>query len=305
MELISVLIPVFNVEKYIIDSINSILNQTYKNLEIIIVDDCSTDNTYALLEILSHNDKRIKLYKNEYQLNIANTLNYAFTQSNGKYIVRMDGDDISLPNRIQNLYNFISNNPVYDLVGSQTITIDENGRHLNFSKLPIIENNIYSGLKYKMSTIAHIWLAKRQVYETIKYYRIPSAEDYDFLLRMRTIGFRFTNLNEYLYKVRIREGNTLSTSGTLRKYSVKLAYKLYKERLKYGYEITDYKIYILNFNKNNRFKFLDKYSDYFLLKSLKSNSFLKRYFFLTFSVILSPFDKLLFFYNRLRIKLLS
>jgi glycosyltransferase involved in cell wall biosynthesis len=95
LPLISVIIPTYNVENYIIDSVNSIINQTYKNIEIIIVDDNSNDNTFKILNSLKELDSRIKLYKNNKNLKIVNTLNFAISVSSGEYIARMDGDDIS------------------------------------------------------------------------------------------------------------------------------------------------------------------------------------------------------------------
>ena len=94
--LVSVIIPCYNAEKYVESAIRSIMNQTYKNLEIIITDDCSTDDTLEILQKLAKEDSRIKLYKNETNLKIVKTLNNMISQANGKYIARMDADDISL-----------------------------------------------------------------------------------------------------------------------------------------------------------------------------------------------------------------
>ncbi len=93
LKIVSVLIPV---EKYVKEAIQSIQNQTYKNLEIVVVDDGSIDNTYKIVEELAKEDNRIKLYKNKQNLKI---VNYA----KGEYILRMDGDDISTPDRIETL----------------------------------------------------------------------------------------------------------------------------------------------------------------------------------------------------------
>ncbi|MBW8327116.1 MAG: glycosyltransferase family 2 protein [Prolixibacteraceae bacterium] len=100
-DLVSVLIPCYNCEYYIENSILSIFNQTYSNLEIVIIDDCSTDKTYEILENLSHLDNRIKLYRNEENKKLIYTLNRGIDLCNGKYIARMDADDISTPNRIE------------------------------------------------------------------------------------------------------------------------------------------------------------------------------------------------------------
>ena len=113
---VSVLMPVYNVEKYIGEAIESILNQTFNDFEFIIIDDASTDNTVSVIEKFS--DNRIKLIRNETNIKLAASLNKGLRIAQGKYIARMDGDDISLPHRFQKLYEFLENNPSVDICGS-------------------------------------------------------------------------------------------------------------------------------------------------------------------------------------------
>lgn len=101
---ISVLMPVYNCENYIREAVESILNQTYANFEFIIIDDASTDQTVAIIQ--SYKDKRIHLVVKPKNSGLTNSLNYGLTIAKGKYIARMDGDDISLPNRFQNKLKF-------------------------------------------------------------------------------------------------------------------------------------------------------------------------------------------------------
>lgn len=124
LPLISVLIPVYNVEAFVKEAILSICNQSYKNIEIIVVDDCSTDNTYNIVAELVPNDARIKLFKNNKNSKIVKTLNFALEQSKGDFIARMDGDDISAPQRLEKQLNFLLKHPQYALVGSHVTTID-------------------------------------------------------------------------------------------------------------------------------------------------------------------------------------
>ncbi|EAJ7443814.1 glycosyltransferase family 2 protein, partial [Campylobacter jejuni] len=93
--------PCYNRQEYIVDAIESILNQTYSNFEFIIIDDCSTDNTYEIVKKYAENDKRIIVLKNEKNQGIVYALNRGFSIAKGKYIARMDDDDISLPNRLE------------------------------------------------------------------------------------------------------------------------------------------------------------------------------------------------------------
>lgn len=233
MELISVLIPVYNVEKFVKQAVESIMNQTYRNLEIIIVDDCSTDKTVNILTKLAAKDKRIKLLRNSKKRNICYSLNKALKYSTGKYIARMDGDDISDLNRIEKQYKFLKNNPNIKLVGNSIMGIDKDGN--------VINHNIYlSGYKdlkivslFK-SPVSHIWLAYKEVYDSLNGYRnIPYAEDYDFLLRMISYGYKFDNISNYFgYKVRTRMGNTSSTAGLKQLKSFNYVRSLYFERNK-------------------------------------------------------------------------
>ena len=97
--LISVILPTYNGEKYLAETLESVLNQTYTNLEIIIVDDCSTDSTIDIIK--SYNDERIKLYVNEKNLGIGDNTNKALSLATGEFIMMQDHDDISSPSRAE------------------------------------------------------------------------------------------------------------------------------------------------------------------------------------------------------------
>ena len=155
MKLISVLMPTYNVEKFIGAAVESILTQTWTNFELIIVDDCSTDHTYNILKEYAAKDSRIQLYKNEINSKICKTLNKALCHAKGEFIVRMDGDDVSLPDRFERLYQFLVDNPQVDLVGSNVITIDEEGKEIGRKSYIYTNEGIKRGNKY-MPCIAHI-----------------------------------------------------------------------------------------------------------------------------------------------------
>lgn len=231
-KLVSVLIPVYNVEKYVEEAIKSIQNQTYKNLEIIIVDDGSTDSTYYIVQELAAEDPRIKLFKNETNSKIVKTLNKAFKNSSGDYIARMDGDDISELDRIEKKVAFLEANSEYDLVGCSVNSINEKGELLgSTSKLKCYDR--LDKLKKYSTPVYHIWVAKREVYESLGGYReLSGVEDYDFLLRMNTSGFKYTNLELYYgYNIRIeRAGNTKDLMGLRQIKLHRYAYKLYVQR---------------------------------------------------------------------------
>lgn len=212
-DLISILMPTYNVVPFIEEAVQSILQQTYHNFELIIVDDCSTDGTYEVLQSLARIDSRIKLLRNEKNSKICITLNRAWNLASGEYIGRMDGDDISEPERFAVLKKYLDEHPQVDLVGSQLISIDEKGNVLSLKKYLRTPSFIRRGNR-TASCVPHFWLARRVVYDTLNGYRnIPYAEDFDFLLRGELEGFHYANVEAYVYRVRIRQGNTGSTNG--------------------------------------------------------------------------------------------
>lgn len=231
--LISVLMPIYNVEKFLADALLSILNQSYENIELIIVDDCSTDTSYDIARRLTENRHNVKIARNEKNLKIAATLNIALAMSRGKYIARMDGDDISEPDRLERYFSKLESDPELGIVGSSVISIDEEGREVGRTVFFEDFNLIKKTLKYR-TPCAHIWLARREVYDTLAAYRdMPGAEDYDFLLRAISSGFKISNIEDYYgYKVRLfRAGNTLNSLGLRQKLLHRYIYRLYQERI--------------------------------------------------------------------------
>ena len=121
---ITVLMPVYNAEMYLNKAIDSILNQTFKDFEFLIIDDGSTDGSSEILN--GYDDKRIRIIRQE-NAGVAKALNNGLDHAYGKYIVRMDADDISHPNRIEKLYHFMMQNPEFIGVGSNINWIDKEG----------------------------------------------------------------------------------------------------------------------------------------------------------------------------------
>lgn len=120
--LVSVLMPCYNVEKYVEDALSSIMKQSYTNLEIVVINDCSTDNTLSILESLAKQDARIRIISNDVNLKLIDTLNKGVELCTGEYIARMDADDISFPDRIAKQVAFLEENKDYDIVSTQFYT---------------------------------------------------------------------------------------------------------------------------------------------------------------------------------------
>lgn len=195
--LISVLIPVYNAEDEILDSVNSIIQQTYSNLEIIIIDDCSNDSTLERLRNIS--DSRLKIFKNKRNLQIAATLNRGMKVCKGKYVARMDADDYSMPDRLMKQYQFLETNPDYLLVGSSYL-VEEDGKKLGIRKQVSGYKRLRSKLLFGNNIChpsilinKHIWFKHNLSYNAnFKY-----AQDYDLWTRA-IINCKMTNLQEPL-----------------------------------------------------------------------------------------------------------
>lgn len=142
--LISVILPVYNAEKFIKDAIDSILNQTYKNFELIIINDGSTDNSESI--ILGYDDKRIIYVKNERNIKLINTLNKGIKLAKGDFIARMDADDISLPNRFEEQINIFKNFKNVGVCGSNIKIFSNNTNKSYLHKFPISNINIKSSI---------------------------------------------------------------------------------------------------------------------------------------------------------------
>ena len=224
--LVSVIIPCYNTEKYVESAVRSIMSQTYKNLEIIITDDCSTDGTFAILQKLAAEDSRIKLYKNEINLKIVKTLNNMILQANGKYIARMDADDISLPKRIENQVDFLEKHRDYGFCGTNAFYINENGKKFRVSHLPITaEENLFC-LGFYSSFIHPAVLIRSETYKENLYdENFLYAEDYELWVRLIVSkGIKGGNLKERLFEYRFFEKQT---SSVFRKEQVDSVHKIF------------------------------------------------------------------------------
>ena len=128
---VSVVMPVYNGEKYLKEAIDSILNQTYTDFEFIIINDCSEDNTEKI--ILEYKDERIVYLKNEFNMGISRTLNRGIEISKGEYIARMDADDISLPNRFEKQVAYMDEFKMVGVLGTGIIIFGEGIEEIPYS----------------------------------------------------------------------------------------------------------------------------------------------------------------------------
>jgi glycosyltransferase involved in cell wall biosynthesis len=235
MATISVLLPVYNVDAYVAEALASIQAQTFTDIEIVVVDDGSTDGTLGIVAQIASADPRIKVVRAPRNLGLPLALNFGLPFCSAPFIARMDGDDIALPTRLEKQLQFLKENPGIALVGCATMAIDQLGRPipgLGVSRKPASDEEIARTMLLA-SPCLHIWLARREVYSTLTGYRmIPVAEDYDFLLRALSAGFRISNIPEPLMLIRARSGN-ISSRLEQRKAHYYIV-NLYRERLRNG-----------------------------------------------------------------------
>ena len=197
--MISVVMPVYNAEKYVAEAVESILQQTYTDFEFIIIDDCSTDNSYGILQTYAAKDIRIRLFKNDVNNKLPKTLNFGIAQSNGKYIARMDADDISLPERFAKQVEFMESHPEIGVCGTWIKEfIDENKQITRMVEYPVEHKLISITLLFDENCLAHpSTLLKREIFTDIQLYYESSfggaAEDYELWVRLLVHGILFHN----------------------------------------------------------------------------------------------------------------
>lgn len=181
---ISVLMPVYNGERFIGKAVESILNQSFTDYELIIIDDGSTDTSINILELFR--DSRIRLIRNESNWGLIKSRNRGISESRGKYVAFLDCDDIALRHRLEIQYEFLEENPGYDLVGSWIALIDDKGRLTGgFSRYEESADAIPSILLFDNYFAQSAVMAKRDILARELYRdEFPCAEDYDLFSRI-------------------------------------------------------------------------------------------------------------------------
>ena len=205
LPLVSVIIPCYNAENFVESAVRSIMDQTYSNLEIIVIDDCSTDNTPKILEKLAGEDSRIIYIRNESNLKLVRTLNKGLRLCQGEYIARMDADDISKKGRIEKQLTFMQTHPNIDVTGC-AIEVFGEGLKRHIALNPLDHKHILAQLFVKSSFFHPTVFFSRRLIESNKYiydekfYRI---EDYALWVKLANDGVVFANLSDVLLEYRI------------------------------------------------------------------------------------------------------
>ena len=201
--LVSIIMPIYNADKYLKNSIQSILNQTYSNWELLIIDDGSTDNTKEILT--SYHDPRIKVYFNERNIGPFPSRNKLLELAKGDFITFQDADDLSHPNRLKEQLNTFEEDKELGIVGTSIEIISERGDKINEIYYPIEDWEIKKTNQTRNAFFNPTAMIKREVYENIggfrEYLNKYSNQDYDWNYLILDC-YKSKNIPKLLYKYR-------------------------------------------------------------------------------------------------------
>ena len=209
-EKVAVFIPCYNAEKYIGQMLDSILNQTYKDFKVIIVDDGSTDNSKEIIYQYAEKDKRIALHRNQENKGIAFVRNQGLTLCDCEYIALMDADDIAPPYRLETEVAYLEQHPDVDGVGGLYQLIDENGCFLSTNLRPVLSDSAIRASMIFYNPIANgsMMFRRKMILENKLTYcsSLRFLEDYFFWTEFLKYG-RLCNLNQVMQYYRISSGS--------------------------------------------------------------------------------------------------
>lgn len=252
--------PAYNAEKYIGEAIESVLNQTFKDFEFIIIDDCSTDRTSEIIKEYTARDARISYFRNEKNLMISHTLNRGISLSKGKYVARMDADDWSYPDRLQKQYDYMELHPEVGVSGGTMEVCNEKLEAIGFRKYNLTDTQIRKKL-FRYSPFSHplvIFQTDILKNNNLEYGPVLAiAEDYDLYFRVGMFS-QFGNMPDTLIKYRmVAKGTSISKARTQERLTLYIRLKAVFE---YGYTMTA---------EDKRYTFFQFVSMYFIPSRLK------------------------------------
>jgi glycosyltransferase involved in cell wall biosynthesis len=259
--MVSILLPAYNIDKFLKEAIDSVLNQTYKDFELILIDDGSTDNTLNIMQEYANKDNRIIIDSHE-NMGMGESLNRALKIAKGDLIIRMDADDIMLPQRIEMQVEFMQNNPNISVSSCLAYYINENGKIIGktFSDLKTIDDSKRYLKENEPIGLLHpgVIFRKKDILEIGGYRgKFWPAEDIDLWNRLLENGKNIVVIQEILMKYRIH-GDSIITSkfkeGRLKFEWVRECMWLRRE----GEKEPNWEEFLKNYNNMPFFKKLDK-----------------------------------------------
>ena len=234
ISLISVIMPVYNEERYLDNSIKSILKQTYQNLELLIINDNSNDNTLKVAQKYT-SDPRVRIFTVKKKIGIAKCLNFGIKKSNGFYIARMDADDWSYEDRFEKQVNFLEQNPQIGVLGGAIEVMDESLSNIHFKRDYFQEDSNLKDLIFRQSPFAHPCLIFRRevVADNIYNEKFSPTEDYDLYFRIGN-DYKFANLKDIILKYRL--SSTQASNLEAKRQQLLTLYIRLKALVEYGYK---------------------------------------------------------------------
>jgi glycosyltransferase EpsE len=230
MATVSVIMGIYNCADTLPQCVDSILAQTYSDWELIMCDDCSKDDTYDIASQYAQKYSNIIALRNEKNYKLAYTLNKCLAYANGKYIARMDADDISLPTRFEKQVAFLDGHSEYHVVGSSVIVFDETGDKLIRKSM---EHPVKECLKKTVPFTHPTIMMRKEVYDALDGYQVLKrtnrCEDRDLWFRFFAEGFGGYNIQEPLLKYH-------ESLSDYKKRNLKSAWQGAQTRL-YGYRL--------------------------------------------------------------------
>ena len=224
---ISIVLPVYNGAGYLAESIESVLNQTYANWELIIVNDCSTDNSLSIALDYAAKDARIKVFSNIENLKLPNTLNVGFEQASGEYYTWTSDDNKYKPDALHVMAECLEKNPSAVMVYANYTTIDSNGNSIESVKKPE-PKYMFAG-----NVVGACFLYTAEAAKKVGQYDagVFLAEDYDFWIRLYKVG-KVLHIGDDLYYYRIHEK---SLTETRKKFVDEQTYKVLEKNFSFAY----------------------------------------------------------------------
>lgn len=227
MPKISVIMPVYNGEKFLRQAIESILNQTFTDFEFLIFNDGSTDSSAEIIK--SYSDKRIRFFNSKENEGLVFQLNKGIDEAIGEYIARMDADDVALPERFSKQIKFLEKNPSIALCGTWVDIIGEKGNIINVLETPILHDELVAIHFIANKMIHPSMIGKTFVFKEFKYKEEWFlVEDYYFQIEVAK-KYKLANIPDVLLQYRHYGGNI---STTRREKLEKVVRKIYKLKLK-------------------------------------------------------------------------
>ena len=210
---ISVIMSVYNGEEYIAEAIESVINQSFKDWELIIINDCSTDGTGDILAEFAKKDARIKVHANEVNLRLPKSLNKAISLASGKYIARMDADDVCLPDRFEKQFEFMEKNSDIALSSCRFMTLKKEGIASGGCGGRVDNDALSARLLFTNPILHPGIIAKAGVMKELKYDEtLTCTEDLELWTRFVMFGHKIEILPEYLMLYRIHDKQITATT---------------------------------------------------------------------------------------------